>query len=599
MTNIASNLNVNTPVSTPSQGTTTDSATTSAAIDTSSLSNAAQKAALAVMAALASADNQNTASSTNPSGFNPLAPELTEPASSTRHSDSTYILASIAAALNRGTEATIQANAAAFIAMQGSLQQQALSQAQQAQNSLTLASEASDVANAFKIPGGTGQAVTLTVFPANDPSYADAHTLAQLQTSLSQAYLSYQAALQNPDLQTTDPALLQQAQAKLANAQTTYLNALNAVYGFASEETQKANNYLTQASATGAIPLGGLYERMTTGLGKIIELIAMISKLMSSSAKEKLNRDQALFEKMQQASKKSLELAAQDYENKIQQAKQAQETMGCIGKIIGAILTVVGAVVAVATATTGVGIAVGVGIAAIGLGMLVADTILEAMGQKSLTDRIMQPIMDNVIQPIINALTKGFTEMLKQLGVESETAQKVGSGLALATTAIAMIALIVVIALVGKSAAAKLAEKFGEKFAQITAKNFLQQMVKQLAEQAVKTGAKEGTASALKQGIVTSLKVTGAAGQIAQSSVVMAGGIISSLKIEEAMNALADAKFTEAILKILEDLMKKAVEEYGDAKKAIEHLIETMSQTMQGSINTTNFILGNIGSKSA
>ena len=61
MTNIASNLNINTPVSTPSQGTT-DAASTNAAIDTSSLSNAAQKAALAVMAALASADNKNSES---------------------------------------------------------------------------------------------------------------------------------------------------------------------------------------------------------------------------------------------------------------------------------------------------------------------------------------------------------------------------------------------------------------------------------------------------------------------------------------------------------------------------------------------------------
>ena len=598
MTNIASNLNVNTPVSTPSQGTI-DSASTGAAIDTSSLSNAAQKAALAVMAALASADNQNSASNSNGSGFNPLAPELTQPSKSTSHSDSTYILASIAEALNRSSEATIQANAAAFTAIQASLQQQAVAQAQQAQNSLTLASEASDVANSYKSPGGSGQATTLTIFPSNDPSYADSQTLAQLQTNLSQAYVSYEAAQQDPDLQSIDPALLQQAQAKLTNAQTIYQSALNAVYEFASQETQKANNYLTQASTTSAIPLAGLYERMTTGLGKIIELIAMISKLMASSAKEKLNRDQALFEKMQEASKKSLELAAQDYEKKIQQAKQAQDTMGCVGKITGAVLTVVGAVVAVATAPTGIGLAVGIGIAAIGIGMLLADTILEATGHKSLTDMIMQPFMDNIIQPMINALTKAFTEILEKLGVDAETAQKIGTGLALATTAIALIALIVVVALVGKSAAAKLAEKFGEKFAQIAAKNFIQQIVKQLAQQAVKSTAKEGTRGALKQGIITSLKVAGAAGQIAQSSVVMAGGIISSLKIEEAMRALADAKFSEAILKLLEDLMKKAIEEYGDAKKAIENLTETMSKTMQGNINTTSFILGNIGSKSA
>jgi len=576
MTNIASNLNINTPVSTPSQGTT-DAASTNAAIDTSSLSNAAQKAALAVMAALASADNKNSESSSSGSGFNPLAPELAQPSTSASHAtrDSTYILASMAAALNQSSEATIQANAATFTAIQESLQQQTLAQAQQVEISLTLASEASDVAQSFKLPGGSGQPISLTTLPNNDPAYADSQTLAQLQTTLSQAYVSYQAAQQNPDLQSSDPNLLRQAQANLTSAQTTYQNALNAVYEFASQQTQKANDYLSHANTTSAIPLAGLNERMTTGLGKIIELISMISKLMSASAREKLNRDQALFEKMQEASKKSLERAAQEYEKKIQQAKQAQETMKCAGKIVGAILTVVGAVVAVATATTGVGVAVGIGIAAIGIGMLVADTILESMGQKSLTDRIMQPIMDNIIQPMINALTEAFRQMLKQLGVDGETAQKIAAGLALATTAIAMIALIVVVALVGKSAAAKLSQKFGEKFAQITAKN------------------------SLKQGIITSLKVAGAAGQIAQSSVVMAGGIISSLKIEEAMNSLADAKFTQAILKLLEDLMKKAIEEYGDAKKAIENLIEAMSQTIQGSANTTSFILGNLGSKSA
>lgn len=605
MSNLISNSNINIPtvINTATPDSTANSTPTT---DVSSVSQAAKNAADLVIKTL-QADNSQLLLNSSGSNTNPAAPELTVPTSTNTTAKTTEIIATIANILGDNVDLIIKKNADTFNAIRNGMENQANDLAQKTETASQYSSQATDIATSQGLNLSDAQSelnnaqTALNGLSTDDPSYEGAQTrleLAKLSVDLNRAKQSLDQAKADPDLQSTNPQLLNQAKERLNSAQNLHNNATLALTDFASKEAEKANSYLDDLKSFANVP-PNIEKQQLSVLAKLIALISSITDLMNASAKERLDREHKMFTEMQSARQKSLTESANKYEEEVRKAEQANKTMGCVGKIIGAVLIAVGAIVSVLTSPTGVGIAVGIGIAAIGLAMLVADTVLESMGQKSLTERMMEPIMKNIIQPLIDLISKAISDSLKKQGVDEATADKIGMGISMAVVSVLMIAVIVLAIVVARGAAAKLVTTLADKFANMAAKNIVQKVIQQVIQQAAKLtakkGAEEATKASVRQSVVTALKYGEVAGQVLHAGVSAGAGIYVAKKTEEASKDLAAMIVNQSVLDQLRSLLQKAIETFNQAGPITQQLTNSMTKAIQGNMASTNFILGNIG----
>lgn len=149
--------------------------------------------------------------------------------------------------------------------------------------------------------------------------------------------------------------------------------------------------------------------------------------------------------------------------------------MGCIGKVLGALLTIVSVVAAVFTGGASLALA------AVGLAVMVADEIVKAATGVSFIQQALNPIMEHVLKPLMELIGKAITKALEGLGVDKKTAEMAGSIVGAIVAAIAMVAVIVVVAVVGKGAAAKLGNALSKMMGE-TIKKLVPNVLKQLAQ---------------------------------------------------------------------------------------------------------------------
>jgi invasin B len=253
---------------------------------------------------------------------------------------------------------------------------------------------------------------------------------------------------------------LARAQKQLKQAQQTFLAAgkklkeavenEKPLYDEVKQKTGAAIDMETRAFQLAASTLDNRSEvqRLTGSTARLTLLIASLTQTISESNEASLKNDQDLFKTMQLERQKTLEKAAGDYDAQVQKAEQVGKTMGCIGKIVGGILTAVSVLAIPFTGGASAALAV------IGVGMMAADAITTAVtGGTSLTSMAMAPIMANVIQPLIKELGKMITTALEIAGVPKEEAERAGNIIAMVAVAIAMLVLMIGISLVVKNSA--------------------------------------------------------------------------------------------------------------------------------------------------
>lgn len=278
----------------------------------------------------------------------------------------------------------------------------------------------------------------------------------QAQIDVAQAKLN--ATPENDDLIGAQQKLKQAQQAfltagktlkKSAEQEQPLYDAAKQKTGLAIDMETRAVAALAAAGATSGTPEHrSALEKLGSSSARLSLLMTTLSLLIGESGEASVKNDQELFNSMQAERQKTLEKAAADYEAEVRKAEQIGKTMGCIGKIIGGILT---AVSLLAIPFTGGASAV---LAVIGVGMMAADAITTAAtGGTSLTSMAMAPIMANVIQPLIAEIGKMIATALQVAGVPKEEAERVSSIIAMVVVAVAMLVLMIGISVVVKNSA--------------------------------------------------------------------------------------------------------------------------------------------------
>ncbi|MDB5988930.1 MAG: pathogenicity island 1 effector protein SipB, partial [Herbaspirillum sp.] len=253
------------------------------------------------------------------------------------------------------------------------------------------------------------------------------------------------------------------AQQQLKQAQQAFLTAgkklkeatakEQPLYAEAKQKTGLAIDMETRAlnaAAAAAVTPNhrGELEKLGSSTARLSLLLTSLSQLIGESGEASMKNDQELFKSMQAERQKTLEKAASDYEAEVRKAEQVGKTMGCIGKIVGGILTAVSLLAIPFTGGASAALAV------IGVGMMAADAITTAVtGGTSLTSMAMAPIMANVIQPLIKEIGKKIAAALEIAGVPKEEAERVGNIIAMVVVAVAMLVLMICVIMVVKNSA--------------------------------------------------------------------------------------------------------------------------------------------------
>lgn len=325
-----------------------------------------------------------------------------------------------------------------------------------------------------------------------------------------------------------------------------------------------------------------------------------IIELLGESAQNKEELNQELFLELQARLQEHMKLESEKYLEEVRKAEALQKTMGCIGAIVGAVLTVATIVAGVLTANP-VLIAVGV----IGAAIMISDAVVKEATGKSFMAEAMKPLT-TVMQEAIKLFTELYTKLLMAVGVDEETAKDIAQiagmiqGIAATLAAIALVAVVgvQVIGPMVSAIASKLASTIAQAapaamqaFRQMASSvgNSLTQMLMQMRS-FITRGADP-----------VALARYGANLEIAQavtefSNVAVQGGlqIRSGMHQAQAAVHLADVKVRMAISEEITSYLTRLVEDYGkamqDRTRQIEHVFADLQRSHSVSLHMARHV---------
>lgn len=322
----------------------------------------------------------------------------------------------------------------------------------------------------------------------------------------------------------------------------------------------------------------------------MVLLMTSFAELMGESAENKIDSDQELFRTMQTARQAYMEQKSEEYLEEVRKSEAASKTMGCIGKVLGAILTVVSVVGAAFTGGASLALA------AVGIALMMADMLVKEITGVSFMEQAMKPLMDNVLGPMIKAIGKGITDMLTKMGVDEKSAQMAGMIMGAIVGALAMVAVLAVVAVVGKSAAGRVAGAMANMFGKMVSK-MAPQMLKQAAR-AVSKGftntmtkargglglqsdaASLGKYSARLGGTVAGVEAGGVSAQSAM-------GIKSGIHQRNAAEKMAEVKLAMIISEVLKQYMSEMVQVFDKVMSVKDEAIKK-AFALQDNMNSTS-----------
>lgn len=361
-------------------------------------------------------------------------------------------------------------------------------------------------------------------------------------------------------------------------------------------------------------------EQALTRTAIMIQLITEFIMKMDDVSTEKLKNDLEINKMQTQARQAEMKRKSDEYEEQVRKAEEAQKTAGCIGKILGGLAVAFGAI----TTIFGGG---GVALMAVGIALMVADPIVEAITGQSLTGMIMDPLMEHVLMPLMNVLGDivsaifDYTPLgLLLNAIDKATGANMMDTIHTVVTAAVAIAAIVAVAFVAKSAAKFLIEKMSQAMTSAivqTVKAAIAKAINKLIPTLVKNAAKQGSAAtrAVASQVSKSIQnvtqsvtknVTGFLkgsessvlnnlGKINMNHIMMANvgvntsnGIIQSgmsmniANIQlEAQKALASFQLAQTDLKILSDIITSYLSRFKQDQDQVQKMGLTLSDMLQ------------------
>jgi len=385
------------------------------------------------------------------------------------------------------------------------------------------------------------------------------------------------------------------AQGKLAGAQQQLgkasmdFQAAVKVAGEAGKQAE-AQARLVEDSGLGDKPVLDGVKNQLNAAATMVLLIAQYAELMGESAENKIEMEQELFRSMQAARQAFMEKKSEEYLEQVRKAEAASKTMGCIGKVLGAVLTVVSVVGAAFTGGASLALA------AAGVALMGADMLVKQSTGVSFMEQAMKPLMDNILNPMIQSIGKEIADRLKKAGIDGASAEMAGMIMGAIVGAVAMVAVLAVVAVVGKSAAGRVASAMGNMFGKL-ANEMAPQMLKQAAR-AVSNGfssvmTKARSSIGLKSDamsldlyasrLAASLAVVEAGGTAAQSALQIKSGIHQ----RNASEHLAEFELAKVISEAMKNYLNDMVQVFDQSMKAKDDSIRK-AFSIQDSINSSS-----------
>ncbi|KUY89588.1 hypothetical protein WS48_27930 [Burkholderia sp. RF7-non_BP1] len=347
------------------------------------------------------------------------------------------------------------------------------------------------------------------------------------------------------------------------------------------------------------------------GIAEVTLIFGALGEVMERNNVTELNNGERLNLTMMKAQQKDMQKKSNDYEKAVQKAEeqqkkaeQMQKTMGCVGKILGWVVTAVS--VAAAAFTGGASLA----LAGVGLALAAGDEICHAVTGKSFIDEAMKPMMDAVVKPIMNFVSKVATQALEACGVSKEKAEFAGAIIGAVVTGIAMVAVAVVGGSLVKSVASKVAGVVAEQVAKFMETSLGKMLKEALANLSEKVGFEEfsgKTAAAMGRmrkslGItdenVEKLMTRGQQVNVAfNAGSTVAQGTMDVLTAKAELNVAkkkADLKMAEFDLSVLKQLMDSALQVFADRNKALASVMQDMVSANAVELTTGQAILKNL-----
>lgn len=313
-----------------------------------------------------------------------------------------------------------------------------------------------------------------------------------------------------------------------------------------------------------------------------------IIELLGEAAQNKEELNQELFQELQAKLQEHMKLESEKYLEEVRKAEALQKTMGCIGKIVGAILTVATIAAGVLTANP-VLVAVGV----IGAAVMISDAVVQQATGVSFMAEAMKPLT-TVMQEAIKLFTAIYTTVLVAL-VDEETAKKIAQIAGMIAGIAATLAAVAVVAVVGAQVVGPMVGAIASKLSSMIANvapaamqalkqlgsavsNSLTQMLTQLRS-FITRGADAVSLARYAANLQTAQAVTEFGNVAVQGGLQIRSGVHQA----QAAEHLADVRVRMAISEEITDYLTRLVEDYGQAMKVRTDEIGKVIDDMQRS----------------
>ncbi|WP_458130712.1 type III secretion system translocon subunit SctE [Pseudomonas sp. R3-41] len=325
-----------------------------------------------------------------------------------------------------------------------------------------------------------------------------------------------------------------------------------------------------------------------------------IIELLGESAQNKEELSQELFQELQARLQAHMERESEKYLEEVRKAEALQKTMGCIGKIVGAILTVATIAAGVLTANP-VLIAVGV----VGAAVMIADSVIQDKTGVSFMAEAMKPLT-TVMQEAIKLFTEIYTKLLIGLGVDEDQAKKIAQIAGMIQGIVSTLAAVALVAVVGVQVIGPMVSAVASKLASVVAQatpaamqamkqvatsvgNTLTQLLSQLRG-FITNGADPVTLARYAANLEIAQAVT-EFGNVAVQGVLQ---IKSGQHQAQAAVHLADVRVRMAISEEISAYLTQVVENYGQAMqertRQIEHLFADMQRSHSVSLQMVRHV---------
>jgi invasin B len=345
-------------------------------------------------------------------------------------------------------------------------------------------------------------------------------------------------------------------------------------------------------------------KRHLSGAAALTAVLGELQDLIAKSNVEELDTKQKLYHEMQVKREEAAQKKSDEYQEQVKKAEEMQKTMGCIGKIVGWLVTIVSVVAA--WETGGASLA----LAAVGVALMAGDEICQAATGTSFMEQAMQPFMDAILKPMMNFFASAVTKALQACGVSSDEAKLAGAIIGAIVTAVVVVAAVVVGSAVAEGVMDAIAPAIKNAIDKVMDSGVGKEVVRMVEEIIEKLGVEEmmevmskgmtrlGSAVGVNtaedaEKMATRMEMGAVALGVGNEVVQTAGSIVVGLKEKAAMEALAAVKMALADIKALGTMIKDALEAFAAQNRVLSQLMQEMSDASQTEASAGALVLRN------